>query len=80
MHKGYLNYSVHRCDKCEKTFHRKSLLNLHVMSHVPKEEQPFVCCKCARRFHCEALLRNHERVHLPKEERLVFPCHLCHKK
>lgn len=72
--------TIYRCDKCEKTFHRKSLLNLHVMSHVPKEEQPYVCCKCARRFHCEALLRNHERVHLPKEERLVFPCHLCHKK
>lgn len=70
---------VYKCDSCEKTFHRKSLLNVHMMSHVPKEEQPFVCCKCARRFHCEALLRNHERVHLPKEERLVFPCDLCQK-
>uniref|UniRef100_A0A1B6CGW8 C2H2-type domain-containing protein n=1 Tax=Clastoptera arizonana TaxID=38151 RepID=A0A1B6CGW8_9HEMI len=72
--------TTYRCEKCEKTFHRKSLLNLHIMSHLPKEEQPFVCCKCARRFHCEALLRNHERVHLPKEERLIYPCHLCHKK
>ncbi|XP_075224189.1 uncharacterized protein LOC142326011 isoform X2 [Lycorma delicatula] len=71
--------NVYKCDKCEKTFHRKSLLTIHVMSHVPKEEQPFVCCKCARRFHCEALLRNHERVHLPKEERLIFPCRLCQK-
>ncbi|XP_067010892.2 uncharacterized protein [Anabrus simplex] len=69
-----------RCEKCEKAFHRKSLYDLHILSHVPKEEQPFVCCKCARRFHCEALLRHHERVHLPREERLIYPCNVCSKK
>ncbi|CAH0380738.1 unnamed protein product [Bemisia tabaci] len=68
-----------KCEHCEKSFHRKSLLISHLLSHVPKDEQPFVCCKCARRFHCEALLRNHEKVHLPKEERFVFPCKVCHK-
>ena len=28
-----------KCDKCEKLFHRKSLLNRHARSHVPKEER-----------------------------------------
>ncbi|XP_049776069.1 uncharacterized protein LOC126163165 [Schistocerca cancellata] len=70
----------YRCDKCDKAFSRKSLYDLHVLSHVPKEQQPFVCCKCARRFHCEALLRHHERVHLPREERLIYPCSVCNKK
>ncbi|PSN42181.1 hypothetical protein C0J52_09858 [Blattella germanica] len=69
-----------RCTKCEKAFHRRALYDIHILSHVPKEEQPFVCCKCARRFHCEALLRQHERVHLPREERLIYPCDICSKK
>lgn len=76
-------FSLHvlcRCTKCDKAFHRRALYDIHVLSHVPKEEQPFVCCKCARRFHCEALLRQHERVHLPREERLIYPCDICSKK
>ncbi|XP_067010606.2 zinc finger protein 37 isoform X2 [Anabrus simplex] len=76
----HTNAYKYRCEKCDKAFHRKALLDLHILSHVPKEEQPFVCCKCARRFHSEALLRQHERVHLPKEERLIYPCTVCSKK
>nr|CAD7399765.1 unnamed protein product [Timema poppensis] len=76
----HTNGFKYKCDKCEKSFHRRALFDIHLLSHVPKEEQPFVCCKCARRFHCEALLRQHERVHLPKEERLINPCDMCGKK
>ncbi|XP_063218808.1 zinc finger protein 37-like isoform X2 [Bacillus rossius redtenbacheri] len=76
----HTNGYKYKCDKCEKAFHRRALFEIHLLSHVPKEEQPFVCCKCARRFHCEALLRQHERVHLPKEERLINPCDICGKK
>ena len=28
----------------------------------------------------KSLLNRHARSHVPKEERIVFPCHLCHKK
>ncbi|GFG40670.1 hypothetical protein Cfor_06707 [Coptotermes formosanus] len=76
----HTNTYKYRCTKCDKAFHRRALYDIHVLSHVPKEEQPFVCCKCARRFHCEALLRQHERVHLPREERLIYPCDICSKK
>ncbi|KDR24404.1 hypothetical protein L798_04357 [Zootermopsis nevadensis] len=76
----HTNTYKYRCTKCDKAFHRRALYDIHILSHVPKEEQPFVCCKCARRFHCEALLRQHERVHLPREERLIYPCDICSKK
>ncbi|KAK3909437.1 Zinc finger protein 782 [Frankliniella fusca] len=72
--------TVLKCDQCEKTFTRKALLESHAMSHMPKDQQPFVCCKCAKRFHCETLLKNHEKIHLPNEEKPVYPCPVCDKK
>ncbi|XP_026289237.2 zinc finger protein 41 isoform X2 [Frankliniella occidentalis] len=69
-----------KCDQCDKTFVRKALLDSHSVSHMPKDQQPYVCCKCAKRFHCETLLKNHEKTHLPSEEKQVYPCHVCDKK
>ncbi|KAK6619617.1 hypothetical protein RUM43_012374 [Polyplax serrata] len=67
-------------ENCNKTFHRQQLLDVHSLSHMPKELQPWMCCKCSRRFHTESLLKQHEKVHLPKEEKLIHPCEVCQKK
>lgn len=69
-----------RCDTCSKTFNRRSLMCLHMISHMPKDEQPYVCCKCAKRFHTSSLLKKHEKVHLPEEERFLDVCNICQKK
>lgn len=53
---------------------------LHMISHMPKDEQPYVCCKCAKRFHTSSLLKKHEKVHLPEEERFLDICNICQKK
>ncbi|KAL0267840.1 UNVERIFIED_CONTAM: hypothetical protein PYX00_009995 [Menopon gallinae] len=72
----------YKCDyeNCNKTFHRQQLLDVHMLSHMPKELQPWMCCKCSRRFHTESLLKQHEKVHLPKEEKLIHPCEVCQKR
>ncbi|KAK7603158.1 hypothetical protein V9T40_003157 [Parthenolecanium corni] len=72
--------SLYKCDTCNKTFNRRSLMCLHKMSHVPKDEQPYVCCKCAKRFHTASLLKKHEKVHLPEEERFLDVCNICQKR
>lgn len=51
-----------------------------MISHMPKDEQPYVCCKCAKRFHTSSLLKKHEKVHLPEEERFLDVCNICQKK
>lgn len=65
------------CATCNKRFPRESELASHQITHLPKEEYPFVCCKCARRFTTQQLLRHHEKKHIPMEERLIHPCEIC---
>lgn len=37
---------IHACDQCPKKFARKNILELHKISHIPKEKWQYFCNVC----------------------------------
>ncbi|XP_072015838.1 uncharacterized protein [Amphiura filiformis] len=64
--------NILRCNHCEKTFTRKSHLELHERSHLG--EKPNECKTCGRRFNHKSNLKEHERIH---QDVKPFKCDQC---
>ncbi|KXN69697.1 hypothetical protein CONCODRAFT_27212, partial [Conidiobolus coronatus NRRL 28638] len=52
-----------KCDKCEKTFHRKSSFKVHAITHSGLK--PYKCTYpgCAKKFSVLSNQRRHLRLH-----------------
>ncbi|XP_066950264.1 uncharacterized protein [Macrobrachium rosenbergii] len=66
------NKSMFSCDKCRRTFSKKSLLSLHMRSHTG--ERPYVCSVCQKGFAQKGDLTRHSRLHTGEKP---FRCDKC---
>ncbi|XP_064101922.1 uncharacterized protein LOC135212453 [Macrobrachium nipponense] len=64
--------SMFSCDKCWRTFSKKSLLSLHMRSHTG--ERPYVCSVCQKGFAQKGDLTRHSRLHTGEKP---FRCDKC---
>lgn len=62
-----------KCNKCEKLFATKKLLNRHMITHGPKN---YACSKCEKTFPQMSQLRSHQDTHLVVKK---FKCDRCPK-
>ena len=62
---------LYKCEYCEMTFDKMSLLIKHKHSEHPK---PYKCEQCGAEFKRKQGLTEHMKRHSPKEERKVFVC------
>ncbi|XP_044729667.1 zinc finger protein 501-like [Chrysoperla carnea] len=65
------------CDKCGKSFKKRSHLDRHHFTHI--EDKPIKCDQCGKGFkHAEAL-KSHARKHLPSQVKNRYKCDICNK-
>lgn len=75
----FFDWSLSRCDLCNKSFNAKRRLAAHMLRHEPEESKKFKCEKCEKRFPKKFLLNKHiSLVHSNENEDII--CHLCNKK
>lgn len=68
---------VLQCDYCQKTFHRKTNLRLHMMTHVPEPYRvKYTCHICGLAFLHQSNLTRHVTNH---DRSNKFTCQYCHK-
>lgn len=65
-----------KCEHCEEMFSKKIHLNVHLRSHMRKEDKQFVCSICGEPFIFEYLLKQHSYKH---SEKRPFTCNKCGK-
>lgn len=73
--KEYLAQKKFKCDSCDKTFSRPSILKLHALSH--QGIKIFNCKLCDKRFSYKCNLMAHMRVHSGVKP---FMCEVCSKR
>lgn len=64
------------CDVCGSRWKGKASISLHVVTHLPQDEQPYHCQKCNKGFTQYSNLKIHELVHVDQKP---FQCDLCSK-
>ena len=63
-------YSFVKCPECEKTFYKKSSMEIHLRTHTG--EKPYVCEQCGKKFARSNNLKLHKRIHTG------YKPHKCH--
>ncbi|CAD7087484.1 unnamed protein product [Hermetia illucens] len=61
-----------KCEKCDKMFYRKNLLQVHLRT-THATERRYGCRTCGKRFKSSSHLRNHYYSHMGKQ----FQCPMC---
>jgi len=74
-HKRIHTEKPFKCDVCDETFIKKSLLNIHKIVHTGKK--PFHCSVCDKRFAQVSDLNKHTRIHTGEKP---FHCNKCDKR
>lgn len=67
---------AYRCGECNKSFSKKSHLNIHLRCHAKKEDKKFMCKECGQQFMYSYLLKQHSYKHTDEKP---FPCPKCDK-
>uniref|UniRef100_A0A6V7I3C8 C2H2-type domain-containing protein n=1 Tax=Bracon brevicornis TaxID=1563983 RepID=A0A6V7I3C8_9HYME len=63
------------CNKCNKSFKHKQLLQRHQLVH--SEDRPYVCTKCNSSFKTKANLINHHSTHTGEKK---YTCEVCNQQ
>ncbi|KAL7287100.1 hypothetical protein TKK_0018719 [Trichogramma kaykai] len=71
----HCNHKRYSCQKCEKSFKHKQLLQRHQLVH--SEDRPYPCEICTASFKTKANLSNHQSTHTGEKR---FACHCCEQK
>ncbi|XP_059220625.1 zinc finger protein 492-like [Stomoxys calcitrans] len=65
----------HACDKCDKKYIKRYLLEKHKLTHMPKPEKKFSCNECGKLYVSQHALNYHEKaVH---QNVYVRVCEVC---
>ncbi|KAK6173308.1 hypothetical protein SNE40_016784 [Patella caerulea] len=67
-----------KCDQCEKVFHNKRRLTIHIRQEHEKRYQR-ICPVCGKKFKCSTQLKTHQHIHQPKDQRRNYICEFCGK-
>lgn len=65
---------IHKCERCDKTFTRKTHLRRHMLTH--NSSKPFKCPHCEKSFSRSEHLNTHISIHTGSKS---FSCTLCEK-
>lgn len=63
------------CNICEKTFKRRTHLNIHLFTH--NDHRPHVCKTCNKSFTHSYFLKQHEYIHSTQKD---YSCPICQKE
>lgn len=66
-----------KCRSCNKTFKTNKNLNIHMKTHINKNERKFVCHVCDKRFCRSDQLKEHMRKHTGEKP---YECKICNRK
>ncbi|XP_050416579.1 zinc finger protein OZF [Patella vulgata] len=83
--RGLKNHiSVHeglefKCDQCEKVYHNKRRLTIHIRQDHEKRYQR-LCPICGKKFKCSTRLKTHMVIHQPKDQTKDYICEFCGKR
>ncbi|KAJ1624000.1 hypothetical protein T492DRAFT_912129, partial [Pavlovales sp. CCMP2436] len=65
----------HACERCDKSFAKKSLLTSHARTHTG--EKPYACESCDKSFVKKDALKSHARTHSGEKP---YACESCEKR
>ncbi|XP_045168921.2 zinc finger protein 236-like [Mercenaria mercenaria] len=75
LHSKNPDLKLYKCDKCDFSAIRVSVLQRHSLTHVSDEGKILKCTECQYTTNNEALLRMHRRRHI--SSKTSHSCHLC---
>lgn len=74
LHSKNPDLKLHKCEKCDFTAIRVSVLQRHSLTHVSNEGDILKCSECSYSTNNEALLKMHRKRHLKKS---AHSCRFC---